>query len=88
MGRLGDGMGGVVERSAGKAWPTTPRLRSEASKVVHEGRRRTGWAGDEQSRPLGQVQVDVPMVAVPVRQSLGGKDRGYLFRKTYLGLLV
>ena len=72
----------------GKRGRGSLRLRSEASKVVHEGRRRTGWAGDEQSRPLGQVQVDVPMMAVPVPQSLGGKDRGYLFRKTYLGLLV
>lgn len=72
----------------GKRGRGSLRLRSEASKVVHEGRRRTGWAGDEQSRPLGQVEVDVPMMAVPVRQSLGGKDRGYLFRKTYLGLLV
>lgn len=37
-------------------------------------------AGDEQSRPLGQMQVDVRMMAVPVRQSLLRKDRGYLFR--------
>lgn len=64
------GWGGWWRGLRGKRGRGPLRLRSEASKVVHEGRRRTGWAGDEQSRPLGQVQVDVRMMAVPVRQSL------------------